>query len=151
MKAKHNKKCNIQGCDYKAEIKKLCKYHYWDQLRKKSKKLNSGIKKILISTSIHNRGKIKTKLYADARKEYLETHRCCETKLEGCLIPTINSNSKGLQIHHKKGRIGELLFDKKYFLAVCQNCHNYIENNPEFAILNGYSLSRLAKQDDVED
>ena len=48
------------------------------------------------------------------------------------------------EIHHKKGRIGELLCDVKYWLAVSRTGHIKIENNPEWAKQQGYSLSRLA-------
>lgn len=156
MKVEYDNLCKINGCKHSSEVKGLCKYHYWDQLRRnskeKAKQSTKKSKKLFkkIESSTAERGKEKAKLYKKARREYLEAHRCCEAKLTGCMIPTLNYEALGLQIHHKKGRLGELLFDKRYFLAVCQNCHSYIENNPEFAISHGYSLSRLAKEDDLE-
>lgn len=33
-------------------------------------------------------------------------------------------------VHHKHGRSGLLLFDVRYFLAVCRWCHEWIHNNP---------------------
>ena len=49
------------------------------------------------------------------------------------------------QVHHKKGRIGALLTDKDFFLAVCEECHEWIEKHPLEAKQKGYSLSRLSK------
>jgi hypothetical protein len=63
------------------------------------------------------------------------------------MIPNDSFDSEGIQIHHKKGRIGHLLWNTKYFLAVCPNCHRYIEDHPEQARSNGWSLSRLSKED----
>lgn len=73
--------------------------------------------------------------YAKLRKEYLDEHVICEVK--GCL-------QISEEIHHKKGRIGELLTDVKYFLAVCNPHHRYIESHPVEAKEHGYSLSRLS-------
>lgn len=47
------------------------------------------------------------------------------------------------EIHHKKGRIGKLLCDVKYWLAVSREGHIWIENNPKEAKEKGYSLDRL--------
>ena len=46
------------------------------------------------------------------------------------------------EIHHMKGRTGELLTDPTYFLGVCRSCHNKITLNPEWAHDLGYSATR---------
>lgn len=46
-------------------------------------------------------------------------------------------------VHHRKGRIGKLLLDTKYWLAVSREGHQKIEENPEWAYAMGYSLKRL--------
>lgn len=71
-----------------------------------------------------------------SRPEYLLEHPICEINVPGCTI-------KADQIHHKKGRIGKLLNDKKYFCATCDNCHKWAENNPAAAREKGVSISRL--------
>jgi len=71
--------------------------------------------------------------YRKVRLQYLDEYRVCEVK--GCMHP---SN----QIHHKKGRIGSLLTDIRYFLAVCEYCHPIIEKKPKWAKKMGYSLQR---------
>jgi len=48
-------------------------------------------------------------------------------------------------VHHMKGRIGNLLLDERYWIALSREGHKYIEENPEWAKENGYSLNRLDK------
>lgn len=45
-------------------------------------------------------------------------------------------------VHHKRGKEGDLLYDVRYFLAVCRKCHTWIHDNPELAYEQGWSLSR---------
>lgn len=45
-------------------------------------------------------------------------------------------------IHHTKGRTGELLMNTDYWLAVSRKGHIKITNNPSWSIKNGYSLPR---------
>lgn len=74
------------------------------------------------------------RLYDKKKKEYLTEHIRCEVK--GC-------NRVSEQLHHRKGRIGKLLYDERFFMAVCRAHHRIIEDNPDEAKNNGYSLSRL--------
>lgn len=46
-------------------------------------------------------------------------------------------------VHHMKGRIGRLLLDTRYWVALSRDGHKYVEENPEWAKANGYSLNRL--------
>ncbi len=48
-------------------------------------------------------------------------------------------------VHHKKGRIGSLLLDQRYWVALSREGHKYVEENPEWAKMNGFSLNRLSK------
>ena len=64
-------------------------------------------------------------------------------KKENQICPV--TGQKTNEVHHKKGRIGALLTDVRYFLAVSHDGHKKIENNPKWAKEMGYSLSRLAK------
>lgn len=85
--------------------------------------------------------------YGKVRAEYLREHPCCEVGLPGCG----GCDTRMLQIHHKKGRIGDLLTNKKYFLTVCYDCHIYIEAHPALARENGWSLSRLSNEEMTDD
>ena len=78
--------------------------------------------------------KAEEKLYLKKKKEYLTAHIRCEVK--GC-------NHVSIDLHHRKGRVGKLLYDEKYFMAVCRKHHTEIETNPKEAKEKGYSLSRL--------
>lgn len=50
-----------------------------------------------------------------------------------------------LEIHHKAGREGRLLFDARYFMAVCPDCHRHIHANPE----ESYRLNRLIRRNSL--
>lgn len=76
------------------------------------------------------------RVYALKRLIYLKEHPMCEAHLTGCL----NNSS---EIHHKRGKIGDDLIDETMFLAVCRECHNFIENNRTFAIEHGFSIKRI--------
>lgn len=51
-------------------------------------------------------------------------------------------------IHHMRGKVGDLYLNEEYWLAVSRKGHIKIERNPEWAKANGYSLSRLAITDE---
>lgn len=76
------------------------------------------------------------KKYKKVRKQYLKDFPECEANLPGC-------KKKSSEIHHKRGRIGGLLYDVRYFLACCNSCHRLIEANSLYARKAGLSLSRL--------
>lgn len=50
---------------------------------------------------------------------------------------------KSTDVHHKRGRVGSNYLDEKTWLAVSRKAHIEIEENPEWAILKGYSELRL--------
>jgi hypothetical protein len=76
--------------------------------------------------------KLDLKLYKQAREEYLNDNPFCER----CNVKHSD------QIHHQKGRISSLLYNPKYFLAVCDTCRKYIEDNPLEALKMGWSVKR---------
>jgi hypothetical protein len=49
-------------------------------------------------------------------------------------------------IHHKKGRVGSLFLDENYWVALSREGHKFVEENPEWARKNGYSLDRLTNE-----
>lgn len=91
-------------------------------------KKNKGIKKV------SEKRKIENKVYLDLRKIYLN-------KPENKICPI--TGEKTTEIHHKKGRIGDLLNDTRFWMAVSRKGHQIIENNPEWAKKYGYSLNRI--------
>ncbi len=71
--------------------------------------------------------------YLLLRKLFLKDKRCqC-----GC-------SREAVDVHHQKGRIGDLLCNVKFWLAVCREHHKEIEENPVWAKKMGYSLDRIS-------
>lgn len=46
------------------------------------------------------------------------------------------------QVHHKSGRAGLLLFDVRYFMPLCEQCHRWVHDNPEVAAKLGLLIKR---------
>jgi hypothetical protein len=46
------------------------------------------------------------------------------------------------QIHHKRGRVGSLLTDQRYFMAVCNDGHHWIHTNTGASYERGFMLFR---------
>ena len=71
--------------------------------------------------------------YRLVRDKYLENNPICE--VHDCNKPTTN-------LHHKAGRIGDLLSNEEYFMACCETCHpERIHNNPLWSEKHGYIIS----------
>ncbi len=79
-------------------------------------------------------------IYGRKKAEYLKLHPQCEAN-----IPGVCSNQPADQIHHKKGKVGQLYLDERYFMATEFNCHRWIEDHPAEAIKLGFSEKRLTK------
>ena len=75
--------------------------------------------------------------YAKLRVQFLQDNPVCQIQVEGC-------TNRSEQVHHKRGRLGDLLTDVRYFCATCDNCHKWAENNPLEAKKIGASLNRLS-------
>lgn len=95
---------------------------------KPEKKKPKPLRKVSVKRVIEN------KEYTKVREAYLKVFPVCEV---------LNCNNPSTEIHHKAGREGERLIDINHFLATCSTCHQYIELNPLWAKIQGYSLSRL--------
>lgn len=128
-------------------IAKRCHFHYWEHRRKlknpktewkteKRKEMNTFLskpRKPIPKVSAKQLENLKK--YRKIRDEFM-ANKTCEAKLNGC-------TGKATDLHHAKGKIGDLLTDKRYFKALCRNCHSYIEVHPDFAKENGFSFNRL--------
>jgi hypothetical protein len=119
------KECKHEECTYPVWAKGYCKKHQYLRTDKKIKSISPFSEKMLEAL----------KVYKVERLKYLNRHPMCQAKIDGC-------TGDSQQIHHKKGRIGDLLTDPTHFLAVCHQCHVYIENNPIEAKEKGWSLTR---------
>jgi hypothetical protein len=72
------------------------------------------------------------KTYRKEARRFLSQHPLCAI----CKQPATT-------VHHKAGRIGELLLDKSKWLQLCLPCHQQVTEDSAWAIKNGYSESRL--------
>jgi len=69
---------------------------------------------------VSNKRKVQEDIYNQLRKVFLNKNPKCEI----CGL-------KSEDLHHKAGRIGNLLINTKYFMALCRKDHDYVHNNPE--------------------
>ena len=67
--------------------------------------------------------KSETALYRLLRIEYLIEHPFCEGLC----------GKRSTEIHHRAGREGKLLNDKRHFAAVCRTLHDWIRDHPNQA------------------
>jgi hypothetical protein len=73
--------------------------------------------------------------YAVARRVFLKQRPNCEAcaKLTG-LHPCVDAKPHpATDIHHKRGRLGKLLHDQRYWIPCCQHAHDFIHRNPVIA------------------
>lgn len=93
------------------------------------------------------------------RAAYLEAHPYCQwfiqfhkldeaTVIKHCGYVMLPNYTKPIlvplatEIHHRRGRVGSLLTDERYFLAVSHRGHLWIHNNPGQAYDQGFMLFR---------
>ena len=106
-----------------------------DKCKKERKKPNLQLKSLYKPIKkVSDKRKIENAKYLVLRIEFLgkpENQKCPITGK-----PTTD-------VHHMKGRIGSLLLDTRYWIALSREGHKFVEENPEWAKKNGYSLNRL--------
>lgn len=131
MKLKTCNGCNKEKPIWKNDSgNKYCQY-CWNRIKAGDKKSAPVKKKKRISPISEKRaGQLAT--YRVLRDDYLLTHPVCE--VHDCENNTTN-------LHHKNGRIGEMLFNTEYFMACCSVCHpQRIHENPAWARKHGYLI-----------
>lgn len=64
--------------------------------------------------------------YSKVRAEYLKRNPWCRMCGKGAT-----------DIHHRNGKVSNLLFDTRYFTAVCSGCHDWCHRNIELARQKG--------------
>jgi hypothetical protein len=78
---------------------------------------------------VSNKRKDQEKVYKKAREEYLTNNARCE-----------RCNNPATEIHHKNGRNGKRLYDNRFFMSICRDCHQYVHNNPKESREKGWLL-----------
>jgi hypothetical protein len=114
------------------ERRKLCK-ECWSCHSSHSRK-PTKVKKPIAPRS-HKR-KAQEKDYSSKRKIFMAEHPMCQANIPGLCT------SQSTDIHHVKGRIGELLLDETHWMSVCRACHMYIETHPIEATELGFRKSK---------
>lgn len=71
------------------------------------------------------------KVYSLCRKIHLEENLNC-----------VRCGGKAVEIHHARGKEGEMLIKFQWFKSVCRDCHTWIHNNFLESIEMGYSEYR---------
>jgi len=106
-----------------------------DKCKKERKIPNLQLKSIYKPIKkVSDKRKIENAKYLVLRIEFLG-------KPENQKCPIIGKPTT--DVHHMKGRIGSLLLDTRYWVALSREGHKFVEENPEWAKENGYSLNRL--------
>ena len=59
-----------------------------------------------------------------------------------CEARTNDCRGKMDQVHHRKGRDGDLIDDLDLLLGVCWSCHNHIHANPARSYERGWMIRR---------
>lgn len=106
-----------------------CKFKY-------AKPINIKLKAMKPIPKVSDKRKVENAKYSVLRIEFLG-------KPENKICPITGWPTT--DIHHKKGRVGDLFLDTKYWIALSREGHQHVEDNPEWAKENGYSLDRLSK------
>lgn len=73
--------------------------------------------------------------YGKARREFLAERQNCEAcpKMTG-MHPCVDSRPHpATDVHHKRGRQGKLLLDRRHWIPCCQHAHDWIHRNPALA------------------
>ena len=122
------KKC--AGC---SQLKHIWKSHNKD---KYCKECWYTIEKPKSIAPVSKKRQVAMDEYSKRRLAFLSLHQTCQAKLVGCTGPSTD-------VHHKAGRVGDNYLNMNTWLAVCRDCHTYIETHPEEAKELGLSESRL--------
>jgi len=115
---------------------KLCKSCWLQMSSSKQPSLVEPMTSKAKIKSVSDKRLLALKEYRIVRDAYMRDHKICE-------FPECNSPST--ELHHKKGRIGNLLTDGRYFCALCHDHHEWSEKNPILAKELGLSVDRLSK------
>lgn len=89
-----------------------------------------------------NKESARVRRYMSVRSDVIEAAN------GSCLARTTHCRGAADQVHHRKGRDGDLVDDPEYLLPVCWSCHNYIHGNPETSYDRGWMVKRNGEGND---
>ena len=92
---------------------------------------------------------IADKKYLKLRKQFLIDHPtcACNGSIPGCT----GSDPQYLTIQHKRGRVGSLYLDIRYWCTLALSCHQYINEHPDIALELGLAEHRLINNNENDD
>lgn len=119
--------CKVEGCIRPIENRDigLCATH--------NKALRQEVKAPIAKAS--PKRKEQQAIYEERRKEFLKKHPRCR----------IFPNLKSQEVHHMKGRAGDLFLDERYWMPVSSKAHTLITLKPTWARAKGYIITRSTK------
>jgi hypothetical protein len=79
---------------------------------------------------------VQNRKYSKLKKEFLEGCVCTVCLDEH--YPDAAKIRSAVDVHHKHGRVGEMLNNQLFWMAVCREHHDMIHQNPAWARENGY-------------
>ncbi|MDX2187740.1 MAG: hypothetical protein SFV32_12465 [Opitutaceae bacterium] len=80
--------------------------------------------------------------YRRSKAEHLATHPQC--MWAGCTKSKANGDL--VDVHHKAGRNGPLLYCKRYFATLCRQHHNHVEEHLSWSRANGWIIDLTTEQ-----
>lgn len=129
------------GCGLPKQIwknvgrEKFCRECYGKSITGVAKKPKPTAKRIPAMSSKMAKKKA---VYSVMRVKFLTDHPMCHARIDA------RCSMKATEVHHKAGRIEELLLDMRFWLPVCHNCHVWCELHPIEAKEMGLSTDRLS-------
>jgi 5-methylcytosine-specific restriction protein A len=130
------KTCIFPGCHYNVFSHLYCRKHQ----NKRPDFIPTVLKRTPIKKVSTKQAK-NNRLYSKERKIFLEEHPICELDVKGICIKI------STEVHHTAGREGKKLTNFSKCKAACRPCHQFAELNPKEAKAEGYSSSRLSKDE----
>lgn len=116
-------------CEEKARKKQ----EWGDKPKPPAKKQKRGLRRQSVARATE------TKFYYQERAVFLRVFPVCIA----CLTRGLSA-APSAQVHHRRGRIGRLLREQRFWTAVCAECHEWIHGNPNEARKIGL-LVRIAE------
>lgn len=124
--------CEVEECpNPKLGTLSICATHRNEEVREQRRLSKPWYPKKVNKVSKRRASQLEQ--YKPKRDRFLAEHDRCEVAF---------CREKSVDVHHMRGREGELLLDARFWLAVCRKHHEKITKDSKWAIDNYYSISR---------